>query len=192
MPPDPLPPSFKQLFYKDRPQPNLSADYDIVAFDADHCLVKYNMPEFQKLLLRVYLLDLHLNAGYPEQMSQFDFESDFMQSGLNYGVWDIKRGYVLKLGENNEVLAAMKGRRKVPLEEIKEVYGSPTPVFPLLQFPAIRKFDCANGDNFWTLPTLFDSAMVTVILVGVDFIDTGKVHKSYQDLCTDIRGTFAR
>ena len=129
---DPLPQSFKTLFYQGVDPPNLTRDFDVIGFDADHCLVKYNVSELQKLLIPVFLRDLHEYCGFPEEIMDFDPESDFIQTALNFGVWDVKRGYVLKLGEGNEVLAAMKGKRVVPREEILSVYGSPVPTFPKL------------------------------------------------------------
>ena len=40
---DPIPKSIKELFFKDKHPPNLSQDYDAIGFDADHCMVKYNV-----------------------------------------------------------------------------------------------------------------------------------------------------
>lgn len=40
---DPIPPSVKKHFFKDKSVPNLSKNYDAIGFDADMCLVKYNV-----------------------------------------------------------------------------------------------------------------------------------------------------
>ncbi len=48
----------------------------------------------------------------------FDFHSDDIQVCLNYSVFDIDKGLLLKLGEGKEVLAAMKGMRSLSLEDI--------------------------------------------------------------------------
>ena len=40
---DTIPPSVKKHFYTDKSPPNLTRDFDAVGFDADHCLVKYNI-----------------------------------------------------------------------------------------------------------------------------------------------------
>jgi hypothetical protein len=52
---DPIPPSLKHIFTKDKP--NL-IDYDAIGFDADHCMVKYNVQEVTKLLIKIQLKDL--------------------------------------------------------------------------------------------------------------------------------------
>ena len=45
-------------------------------------------------------------------------DSEQLQICLNYGVWDIEKGYLLKLGEGREVLAAIKGWKRLTSEEI--------------------------------------------------------------------------
>ena len=41
-----------------------------------------------------------------------------MQACLNYSVFDIDNGTLLKIGEGKEVLAAMKGRKVLNISEI--------------------------------------------------------------------------
>ena len=42
---DTIPPEIKQCYFTDRVKPNLLEDYDVIGFDVDHCLVKYNVKE---------------------------------------------------------------------------------------------------------------------------------------------------
>ena len=49
---DTIPPSIKEHFFKDVKMPNLSEDYDAIGFDADHCLVKYNISDFLRHLAK--------------------------------------------------------------------------------------------------------------------------------------------
>ena len=51
--PDTIPPKLKQIFFKDKSVPNLIRDYHVVGFDADHCLVKYNIRKLCELMSRV-------------------------------------------------------------------------------------------------------------------------------------------
>ena len=108
---DTIPPSLKKFFYSDKDMPNFTKDYDAIGFDADHCFVKYNIKEITKLLVKISLEDMKVD-GWPDEITHFDYESE-LPSCLNYSMFDIDQGLVLKLGENKEVLAAMKGRKSL-------------------------------------------------------------------------------
>ncbi len=40
---DTVPNDIKQYFFTNKSMPNLIKDYDVLGFDADHCIVKYNV-----------------------------------------------------------------------------------------------------------------------------------------------------
>jgi len=42
---------------------------------------------------------------------------------MNYAVFDINKGILLKLGEGGKVLVGLKGRRKMDEKELEEAYG---------------------------------------------------------------------
>ena len=111
--------------------PNFSRDYDAIGFDADHCLVKYNIKAVTSLLVKIELNDLYENHNYPKEVLDFDYSENSieMQACLNYSVFDIDNGTLLKIGEGKEVLAAMKGRKVLSSSEIENIYGSPIPKF---------------------------------------------------------------
>ena len=49
--------------------PNLHTDYDVIGFDADHCIVKYNV---RKLMIHVSNImgeDLRLRGDYPAEIT---------------------------------------------------------------------------------------------------------------------------
>jgi len=46
----------------------------------------------------------------------------------------------LKLGEGKEVLAALKGRKQLTQEEIKDEYGWPIPRFDAISWPNLSSF----------------------------------------------------
>jgi hypothetical protein len=78
--------------------PNLNEDYDVIGFDADHCLVKYDIVELTKLIVDTHLKRLTEDyEGYPKEICNFDYAKN---SGtvLNNATWDIQNGNVLKLG----------------------------------------------------------------------------------------------
>ena len=116
---DPIPPSLKELYFKQE-MPNYSKDYDCLGFDADHCIVKYNLEPYTRLLIQCDLEDMHENGGWPEEILEFDLTEGSEEIAIcnNFTLWDIDRGTLLKLGEGKEVLAAMKGRKSLSQGEI--------------------------------------------------------------------------
>ena len=112
--------------------PNFSSDYDVLGFDADHCLVKYNIPKLATLLTEITGKDLHEVMGYPEQIR--NTPESLHGLSLNNVVWDIEHRNLLKLGEGKLIVRACKGSRKLTQAEIEEQYGSP-PVFTVLNYP---------------------------------------------------------
>ena len=174
--------------------PNFSEDYDAIGFDADHCLVKYDVGEVTRLIIKGGLEDLHEYCGYPEEIMDFDLneESEEIQACLNYGVFDIDRGLLIKLGEGKEVLAALKGRRVLTQEEIEDIYGSPVPRFEAMDWPNLHSFPETQGANYWTFATYFDACKAPQVLMAVELIDAGKVDKTYHALSRDMRWTIIR
>jgi hypothetical protein len=71
---DTLPKDLRELFFADKQMPDLVLDYDVIGFDADHSLVKYNVAEFAKLIARSFFEDMHNIYGYPEEILDFDYE----------------------------------------------------------------------------------------------------------------------
>ena len=55
---DPIPEHLKQIFFPDRSPPDLLRDYHVLGFDADHCLVKYNVINLSKLMTKALCEDL--------------------------------------------------------------------------------------------------------------------------------------
>ena len=47
-----------------------------MGFDADHCLVKYNLPNFYRLIIETGLQDMVDNLDYPEEMLDFDLSEN--------------------------------------------------------------------------------------------------------------------
>ena len=53
--------------------PNITKDYSVVGFDADHCFVKYDIKVLTSFLVEVHLRDLHEFCGFPEEIMNFDY-----------------------------------------------------------------------------------------------------------------------
>jgi hypothetical protein len=58
---------------------------------------------------------------------------------LNYSLFDIDRGLLLKLGEGKKVLAAMRGLKKLNQDEISNYYGKEC-VFEGIEWPQLYSF----------------------------------------------------
>jgi hypothetical protein len=69
--------------------PNLKNDYDVIGFDADHCLVKYNIVALTHLIVDTHLKKLVQKfEGYPAEIFNFDYEKN-IGTVMNNCVWDI-------------------------------------------------------------------------------------------------------
>ena len=190
-PVDPIPASVKAHFFTGVKPPNYTDDYDAIGFDADLCMVHYKHKPFLSMLAQIELEDLHKEHGYPAEILDVDWSEDStqLQVCLNYGVWDIARGNVLKLGENKEVLAAMKGWRVLTDDEIKAEYGVErlfeTVVWPHTHVLPLRPGDTVDG-KYWTFATFLDSCKIVQVAQGVHLIESGKLNKTYLELFQDI------
>ena len=49
-------------------------DYDVLGFDADCCLVKYNNVELTNAVCQAYSQDLHVEEKYPAEITQVSQE----------------------------------------------------------------------------------------------------------------------
>ena len=127
-----MPPEVKELFYPGVEKPDLAADYDVLGFDADHCLVKYNIIPLCMLMKKGMADDLVKEGGYPEELKEAP--DSLLNICLNNSVWDIQNNTILELGEEKIVVNAFKGSRKLTEEEVVQMYGEER-VFQHLEYP---------------------------------------------------------
>lgn len=78
--------------------PNLLKDYDVLGFDADHCLVKYNVQPIVEMLIDLELDDF-IEMGYPKNIRDYFNIENAIQMCLNGSIFDIDNGLVVKLAE---------------------------------------------------------------------------------------------
>lgn len=148
--------------------PNLLEDYDVLGFDADHCLVKYHVRELMLLVARIQGEDLHKKGGYPAEIA--DFDPSQIDICLNNAVWDIKTGNLLKLLEGGIVARACHGFKPLSQAEIEATYGSP-PRFETLNYPQTTREFGSSEHNYWVLMTYFDCCKIPNICRGVELVD---------------------
>lgn len=59
---------------------------------------------------------------------------------LQYSIFDIDKGLLIQLGEDKEIVAALRGSNKLGREEIEKIYGSPSPKFEVKSWPIRSSF----------------------------------------------------
>ena len=144
------------------------AGYDVLGFDADCCIVKYNNFELMKSIASVFAKDLHLNGGYPAEIE--DITDQNYQICLNALVWDIPRGNLLRLGEGKLIKEACHGFKRLSSEEIESCYGSPA-LFTQLNYPAqIRRLE-GSGNDYDCLISYFNCCYAALVAKAIELID---------------------
>lgn len=167
-----IPAALKTHLFRGKQPPDLCADYDVIGFDADHCLVKYDIPQLARRITECYANDLNQNFGYPDEITQVPEE--MLGISLNNLVWDIENRTLLKLGEGKRVLRALKGSRALEMEQVEALYGNP-PVFERLNYPEQPSQLSEERGAHWTLMTYFYSTRAPVIAHGIDLMEQGLI-----------------
>ncbi|KAM6367993.1 dermatan-sulfate epimerase isoform 3-T6 [Alca torda] len=97
------------------------ADCDVMGFDLDHTLCRYQLPHSARLIYDSFAHYMVTEKGYDEDLLTLAPDSlDFCCKGL---VLDIEEGNFLKLAEDGTVLRASHGTKSMTSEEILEMYG---------------------------------------------------------------------
>lgn len=78
--------------------PNLLTDYDVLGFDADHCVVKYNIKPIVEMLIDLELDDF-IEMGYPKSIRDYYNLDNAIEMCLNGSIFDIDNGLVIKMTE---------------------------------------------------------------------------------------------
>ncbi|XP_030570721.1 5'-nucleotidase domain-containing protein 1 [Drosophila novamexicana] len=172
--------------------------YDIVGFDLDGTLLRYNLQEMTPLIynvLKVYLVE---QKGYSPALLTKKLDMDFLQKGL---MLDGPRGNVLKLSNEAVILRASHGTRLLSDDEIVAAYG------------AARRWDVAtafyndplstwNGPAATQMRTLldyFDMPSALVFAQAVDIVDKDsgpngrpKEYNVWRDLLDGLMHNYSR
>ncbi|XP_075159714.1 5' nucleotidase A [Haematobia irritans] len=157
------------------------SDYDIIGFDLDGTLLRYNLNNMVPLEYNI-LIKYLMEKGYPRAMLDKKFDSDFIQKGL---IVDADRGNLLKLAYNGEILRAAHGTRFLSSEEIEEVYGM-SRKWHIAQDYIKDPLSAWNGpvsEKLRTLLDYFDIAASIVFAQAVDVLDEqmGKINVLQKD-----------
>lgn len=112
-----IPTTVKKLFFKTKQAPNLLTDYDVVGFDADHCLVKYNVHSLQRMVNEVTVKDLHEDSGWPKEI--LDLPEDALKYAMNCTTFDIQKGNFLKICTDKQISMGYHGFTKLSAKELE-------------------------------------------------------------------------
>uniref|UniRef100_A0A8D0DN29 5'-nucleotidase domain-containing protein 1 n=1 Tax=Salvator merianae TaxID=96440 RepID=A0A8D0DN29_SALMN len=97
------------------------ADCEVIGFDLDHTLCRYNLVETARLIYESFAQYIVKERGYDKDLLDVSPESwDFCFKGL---VLDMEEGNFLKLAADGTVLRASHGTKQMTSEEILEKYG---------------------------------------------------------------------
>ena len=87
-------------------------EYDIIGFDLENCLIKFDNQALTRLLIEISLQELVNSYNYPTKILEFDYD-EYLPLCLNNSVCDLQYGTVLKLAEKKQIFHAMHGYQKL-------------------------------------------------------------------------------
>ncbi|XP_073836263.1 5' nucleotidase A [Musca autumnalis] len=146
------------------------ADYDIIGFDLDGTLLRYNLNTMVPLVYELLVKYLVEERGFPRVMLDKPFNSDFIQKGL---IVDAERGNILKLSAEGVILKATHGTRFLQDSEIELIYGK-SRTWSIAKEYIDDPLSAWNGpvsEKLRSLLDYFDIASSLVFAHAVDAID---------------------
>ncbi|NP_001354731.1 5'-nucleotidase domain-containing protein 1 [Xenopus tropicalis] len=159
---------------------------DVIGFDLDHTLCRYQLHESNKLIYESFAQYLVSEKGYSAELLCVSPEEwDFCSKGL---VLDLEEGNFLKLATDGTILRAAHGTKSMTVEEIEEVYGEKR---------EWKHFNAINGtyarsakyyfyDNHFDLP----SALLCAKVVDCIEVTEGQKYDFWKDIVAAIEHNY--
>ncbi|XP_071818580.1 5'-nucleotidase domain-containing protein 1-like isoform X2 [Apostichopus japonicus] len=139
------------------------SDYDAIGVDLDHTLCKYKLdnlfPHIHESVTQILVDEYNYDK---ELLEPFYNDRDSCFKGL---VFDFKRGNILKLAENGEILRASHGLQMLTDEDIKEVYPEGWQYFSEL------KETLGQSENYRYFENFFDMPLLVICARIIDMLD---------------------
>lgn len=173
-------------------------DYDIVGFDLDGTLLRYNLQEMTKLICSVLKDFLVKQKGYSRALLEVPFDMDFLQKGL---ILDGPRGNVLKLSNEAIILRASHGTRLLTDTEIVATYGPERrwEVTNAFYNDPLSTWNGPASQQMRALLDYFDMPTALVYAQAVDIVDKEKSahyapsnYKVWEDLLDGLMHIYSR
>lgn len=173
-------------------------DYDIIGFDLDGTLLRYNLQEMTKLICSVLKDFLVQQKGYSPALLEVPFDMDFLQKGL---ILDGPRGNVLKLSNEAIILRASHGTRLLTDTEIEATYGPERrwEVTNAFYNDPLSTWNGPASQQMRALLDYFDMPTALVYAQAVDIVDKQKGahyapsnYKVWEDLLDGLMHIYSR
>ncbi|VUZ56043.1 unnamed protein product [Hymenolepis diminuta] len=123
-------------------------------FDMDYTLATYKSPQYEALAFQI-LRDRLIESGYPQELSQFEYEPSFPVRGLWF---DQQFGTLLKIDQYGNILMCLLGFNTLPSEKINEMYPN--------QFIKFEK------DRTHVMSTLFDLPEIYLLACIIHYMQS--------------------
>lgn len=175
----------------------LLKDYDIVGFDLDGTLLRYNLREMSAMIYQVLKQFLVEEKGYKKELLDLPLNVDFLQKGL---FLDGPRGNILKLSNEAQILRAAHGTRMLSDSEILEVYGPERKwdVTSAFHKDPLSTWNGAASTQMRSLLDYFDMPSALVFAQAVDQVDRerkpspGEEYQVWQDVQAGLMNIYSR
>ncbi|XP_022226689.2 5'-nucleotidase domain-containing protein 1 [Drosophila obscura] len=170
--------------------------YDIIGFDLDGTLLRYNLTNMSALIYDVLKRYLVENKGYSETLLELPMDLDFLQKGL---FLDGPRGNILKLSSEAQILRATHGTRQLTNEEIVAIYGPERQWEVTTSFykDPLSTWNGAASEQMRSLLDYFDMPSALVFAQAVDVVDKEsesqpQEYEVWRDLQAGLMHIFSR
>ncbi|EDV39505.1 uncharacterized protein Dana_GF10066 [Drosophila ananassae] len=176
----------------------LLGHYDIVGFDLDGTLLRYNLREMSALIYDVLKQFLVEQRGYKSDLLAQPLDVDFLQKGL---FLDGPRGNVLKLSNEAEIMRATHGTRLLTDEEIVAIYGAERKwdITTAFYKDPLSTWNGAASTQMRSLLDYFDMPSALVFAQAVDQVDRERrktcpveEYQVWQDVQAGLMHIFSR
>ncbi|GFO16568.1 5-nucleotidase domain-containing protein 1 [Plakobranchus ocellatus] len=160
-------------------------DYDVLGFDMDYTLARYELVPFFKMSYHCVTKHLvELKKYDPAIFHDLEKERDLIYKGL---LLDFETGHILKLGHDGVILRAVHGTKKLTQEEIIAAYG-PERKFP--HYETWQKFGTTKPNSKWRFfENYFDIPGLVAFAKILDHLrETGAMENrtTYEDVWADV------
>lgn len=145
------------------------ANIKLVGFDMDHTLALYKHETFEALAF-YETLKKFIEAGYPQELLELEFNPKFLIRGL---LVDRENGNILRVDAHKYVKDAFHGHRRLTKEERYNLYNA----------------QGIDAESFLSVDTIFSLSEVQIFAEIVHFMSKHPkaIKKSYTDVYADLR-----
>jgi HAD superfamily 5'-nucleotidase-like hydrolase len=145
------------------------ANIKVVGFDMDHTLALYNHETFEALAFHETLKKF-IEAGYPKQLLDLEFNPNFLIRGL---LVDQEHGNILRVDAHKYVKDAFHGHRRLTKDERYKLYNA----------------QGIDAEGFLSVDTIFALSEVQIFAEIVHFMSKHPkaIRKSFQEVYSDLR-----